>query len=720
MLLNLFNNHENGRAATQATRALQAERRNEQALALEADLEKHYAQQEELIETLVLRYGRTEEYIRKVVCNGAKYGNRRGVNTKNAIMHEYCNRARDEGGPSNMLDVQGNMTADEYQKIKDSFTEEELTRLKDQLAGHREVKQHGPRATNKACQQDAVQTCNRVGELRNLHQRTGVSGIALFTRGNADDPTAPNVVDSDNMREFFQRTFKMSIYDLLRKMELWSCTRDRDEEDANTLDAVRSQISEMANKNLRKIKNNKKLEMEWTNYKIRIVHELGVEWAGWPTEIDIRPPSKIPADDARRIRDLMRMEKIQLVALTRSQREKVAEEIEEMRATGTLPRRKGRSDKGGTRGPRAKNSGVADGVGDKEAGASAPTASASAGAFTTVPGVSAPISSAGTSIPSAAAPGIFAPVSPDGASAAASRVSAPIPSPPAQLTAMAGIAPLPLVSAAVPGVSAPVSAGPQFPATAGITPSPLVAVSATGASAAAATPGVSAPVSSAGEQITAMAGIAPSPLVAVSAAGAPAAASSVNFGAGAQAISADGLIPTSQLALGSNFHYDFDFDFRPYLDNPSFNPSFAYQLDPNADTLRLNTSNRENEDWGFGSDGANGAIGPRFDTGQVSALNAGLCPNSHLGSSASLVSPSSSFRGDGYIFPAAFSTSNANAATGPAAYSTSVFSVTGGNVEKPPRRPRKKKDGAAGADADGDAQPKPKKRKRAAANVTAA
>jgi hypothetical protein len=75
--------------------ALQAERRNEQALALEADLEKHYMQQEELIETLVLRYGRTEEYIRKVVCNGAKYGNRRGVNTKNAIMHKYCNRARD-------------------------------------------------------------------------------------------------------------------------------------------------------------------------------------------------------------------------------------------------------------------------------------------------------------------------------------------------------------------------------------------------------------------------------------------------------------------------------------------------------------------------------------------------------------------------------------------------------------------------------------------------
>jgi hypothetical protein len=37
-------------------RALLAEHCNEKALALEADLEKHYVQQEELIKTLVLRY----------------------------------------------------------------------------------------------------------------------------------------------------------------------------------------------------------------------------------------------------------------------------------------------------------------------------------------------------------------------------------------------------------------------------------------------------------------------------------------------------------------------------------------------------------------------------------------------------------------------------------------------------------------------------------------
>ncbi|KAF7372628.1 hypothetical protein MVEN_00125900 [Mycena venus] len=574
-------------AATQATRTLLVEKRNEQALALEADLEKHYAEQEQLIETLVLKYGRTEEYIRKVVCNGVKYGSRRAVNTKNMIAHEYCNKARDEGDPSNVLDVQGPLSGEEYLRIKESLTEEELTRLRDQLAQHRDMKQHGPRATNKACQQDAVQTCNRVGEvLRNLHQRTGVSGIALFTR--ADDPTAPNVVDSDNMREFFQRTFKMSIYDLLHKMEQWSCTRDRNDEDANTLDAVRSQISEMANDGLRKIKNNKKLDMEWSNYRLKVVHELGVELAGWPDQVEIRPPSKIPADDARRIRDLMRMGKIQWVTLTRSQREEVAEEIEELCATGALPRRKPRCDKGEPCGSRAKKSTTADGVEDEGPGALAPAAQTSTAA----------------QLPNAVQTNMT-----------------------------------------------------QVP------------VQTTDAGAAAA-PGMSAPASSAGSQVPAMAGISPSPWVAVPATGASFPASSATLGAAAQPTSANSSITPSQLAFGSNFEYDFNFNYGPYLDDPSF----AQQLVADDLTLRLNTSNRDEEDWGFNCHGATGAAGNDLYT-DIRLDNIGFDMAAY-GGTAPLAHPS--------LFPPW------------------------------------KKEGAADNEANRDTQPKPKKRKKATPEATQA
>jgi hypothetical protein len=101
-----------------------------------------------------------------------------------------------------------------------------------------------------------------------------------------------------------------------------------------------------------------------------MMHELGVEMAGWPSNIEIKPPSKLCADDARRIRDLMKTGAIHWVALTPSQCAEVAQEIEAEHAAGTLKKRKQRSDKDHPRGPRTKKSAATEG----EAGAPAATA----------------------------------------------------------------------------------------------------------------------------------------------------------------------------------------------------------------------------------------------------------------------------------------------------------------------------------------------------------
>ncbi|KAJ7777823.1 hypothetical protein DFH07DRAFT_950874 [Mycena maculata] len=94
--------------------------------------------------------------------------------------------------------------------------------------------------------------------------------------------------------------------------------------------------------------------MEWTNYHVKIRHELGVELAGWPEGMEMRPPSKLHADDARRIQDKLRTGAIHWVALTKTQRDELTEEIEEERAAGVPKKRKTRSDKDKPRGPRAK------------------------------------------------------------------------------------------------------------------------------------------------------------------------------------------------------------------------------------------------------------------------------------------------------------------------------------------------------------------------------
>jgi hypothetical protein len=104
-----------------------------------------------------------------------------------------------------------------------------------------------------------------------------------------------------------------------------------------------------------------------------MMHELGVEMAGWPSNIEIKPPSKLCADNARRIRDLMRTGAIHWVTLTASQRAEVAQEIEAERAAGTSKKRKQRSDKDHPRGPRAKKSAANKGT-EGEAGTPAATA----------------------------------------------------------------------------------------------------------------------------------------------------------------------------------------------------------------------------------------------------------------------------------------------------------------------------------------------------------
>ncbi|KAJ7749076.1 hypothetical protein DFH07DRAFT_775545 [Mycena maculata] len=347
--------------ASRATRALATERRHQQAEELEADLEEHYKVQDELIQALAEKYGRTGTYIRKIVCNGARYGVKHAPNLRNMIAHDLSKKAREEGGASNLREFEYELTGEEYQRIKASLDDTEKKRLLDQLADHRAVVQHGLHATNKANQMDAVQTATQVGEvMRDLYKRTDVVGIGLFS---PDDDSAPCIVDSFGGCQFFEDVLHISALDVVRKLEAWNVLRDKEVTNNNKLDNVRAELTENIRAGLRTplplcyelpAESLQRLKMEWTNYHVKIRHELGVELAGWPEGMEMRPLSKLHADDACRIWDKLRTGAIHWVALTRPQRDELAEEIEEERATGVPKKRKTRSDKDKLRGPHAK------------------------------------------------------------------------------------------------------------------------------------------------------------------------------------------------------------------------------------------------------------------------------------------------------------------------------------------------------------------------------
>ncbi|KAJ7866706.1 hypothetical protein B0H13DRAFT_2352340 [Mycena leptocephala] len=337
-------------SASKNTQALAAASRGAKSRALEDDIEEFYADFQEKVAALAIKHNRKQLYIKKRLSNGAQFKQRRAASIRNAIMHDLCKKAKEAGEDGSLPTIRDNLSKEEYLEIKENLTSAERARLMKQLTEHQAYKHRSIRATNKSLAMDAMQTANRIGDvLEDLFERTGVRAFAIFSRGSPEDPAAPHIVDSDDARQFFQRSFGKSFVDFVLKFEHWSCTQDTEVKESDDVQNVRKQIVMLILDGLRKIKNKKKIDMDYVNYKVDIRHKHGVELAGWPAGTPFVRPVKLSAEQARSIRDGLKSGTIRWVALTKTQRKELAEEIEGLLAEGPLKRRKQRSDKGKTR-----------------------------------------------------------------------------------------------------------------------------------------------------------------------------------------------------------------------------------------------------------------------------------------------------------------------------------------------------------------------------------
>ncbi|KAJ7766398.1 hypothetical protein DFH07DRAFT_769935 [Mycena maculata] len=328
--------------------------RAEKARALAADVELHFKAVNETIQSLVVKHGRKAAYIKKLLAHGKQFKQRRANNIRNAIMHDLSMKAKKgeflPGEDSDLQTMLENLSREEYEEIKENLTPEERKRIMKQLDDHTRLKRTGIRRTNRALAQDASQTASGVGDvLVDLFERTGVRSCCLFSRSSATDAALPAIQDSDNSRDFFQHALGKGFFDILLKFEQWSCTRDTEAKDLDDVQSVRKQIVLLILEGLRKIKNKKNVDMDYVNYKVDIMHKFGVELAGWPSDIPFERPVKLTADQGREICDGLRSGAIRWVVMTKSQREELAEEIEELGGVAALKHRKMRSDKGKSR-----------------------------------------------------------------------------------------------------------------------------------------------------------------------------------------------------------------------------------------------------------------------------------------------------------------------------------------------------------------------------------
>ncbi|KAJ6512713.1 hypothetical protein C8R45DRAFT_1087847 [Mycena sanguinolenta] len=328
-----------GTRSTQDLRAMATKEMNER---LQDDIDDFHEYRIQKVTELANKYQKDESYFLKVLSNQSQYATSRDMTLANAIKHDLSLKAKDRSESKSAIEINKDLGDGEYKRIKASLTKEEEERLFAQLRAHCELKAKGIHATNRSAAADTVQNANRMGDMiRNLYERTGVRGLAMFMRGNPDDPNVPHFVDSDKARLFFRQTFNMDMLDVLRKFEQWSCNRDAGLKDCTDLDFLRSEIARLLAEGLCKIKNNKTLEMDYVNYRLRIVYKLGVMLAGWPEWVDIGDGT------------------IHWVVMTKSQHNEVAREIEELRKKGLLKSRKERANKGKKHGS-YKKKGTAD------------------------------------------------------------------------------------------------------------------------------------------------------------------------------------------------------------------------------------------------------------------------------------------------------------------------------------------------------------------------
>ncbi|KAJ7803594.1 hypothetical protein B0H13DRAFT_2493334 [Mycena leptocephala] len=317
--------------ASKNTNTLAASNRGAKKRALEDDIEEFYVDFQDKVAALAIKHDRKQQYIKKRLSNSAQFKQRRAGNIRNAIMHDMSKKAKEAGDDGALPTICDNLSKEEYLEIKESLTAAEHTRLMKQLAEHQVYKHRGIRATNKSLAMDAMQTANRVGEvLEDLFERTGVRAFAIFSRGSPDDSAAPHI----------------SFVDFVLKFEHWSCTEDTEVKDSDNVQSVRKQIVLLILEGLRKIKNKKKIDMDYVNYKVDIRHKHGVELAGWPEEIPFVHPVKLSAEQARDICDDLKSGTIRWVSLMPTQRKELAKEIEGLLAEGPLKLHKERSDKG--------------------------------------------------------------------------------------------------------------------------------------------------------------------------------------------------------------------------------------------------------------------------------------------------------------------------------------------------------------------------------------
>ncbi|KAJ7752160.1 hypothetical protein B0H16DRAFT_1723929 [Mycena metata] len=358
--------------AHKASQALRLAGPRKRRLEFQEEIDKEFGRRATVLQRIATTHEKKLAYVRSILSRTTGCKATHAPSLHHALIHQRWLDAQADGRTTTLTELKQSLKEDleSGEFDMESIDEKEKDRLLQQALNHRMNKRCGIRGTTKASQTDVTQSVMGVADtFDDLNFRTGTRAFAVFSRGNAGNPTKPHIVDSGDSMSFLMEVYGISPIDFLRSFEGYCVTRDDGIHEKDDVDSVRKSVSKLLTNGLRRVKNSTTLTMECVNYETAIREGKGVELAGWPADVPLTRPATWNKETGRRIRDMLHSGGIHWVTMTRTQHAALIEENNVKRAAlgaGALRQRAARSDKAVPRGPRKKKGKAAKEVTEEE------------------------------------------------------------------------------------------------------------------------------------------------------------------------------------------------------------------------------------------------------------------------------------------------------------------------------------------------------------------
>ncbi|KAJ6473909.1 hypothetical protein C8R45DRAFT_1103576 [Mycena sanguinolenta] len=322
--------------------------------ALQVDLIQHNRDRTALVNELAIKHRFKPKLVKHRLTASTVFKKPRKPSLFRAKLH-YLGKVLNEGlGKNERLDLheirRRAVTYPDFQNMSREFRDELLEGLEE----HRLTKKTGTRATNKAVAQDAAHVMKMLDEeIRNLFERCGMYGFAIFSKGHIQDKTIPYILESAGCSDFIRECPRIDPMDLVAKFEQWCCSRDLGFTGVDTLQSMRKEVTRMVKDGLIMASKRTKCAMNYERYIKVVVLGYGVIIVGWPKNIDFTSPTNISSvDDMRMLRDSWKDGRCRWKILTKSEKEKWKQDYENKVESGDIveEEKQKRSDKGRIRG----------------------------------------------------------------------------------------------------------------------------------------------------------------------------------------------------------------------------------------------------------------------------------------------------------------------------------------------------------------------------------